>query len=116
MGDVVVVEAAEHMYDGVAVADVGEELVAEAFAFGGAANEAGDVDNLDGGGHHARRTLNLDEFGEAFVGDGDDADVGLDGAEWEIGGLCFSVAQAVEERRLAHVGQSYYTTLEAHFS
>ena len=103
------------MDDGVAVAYVGEELVAETFAFGSATDEACDVNNLDGGRHHACWTLYLDEFGKAFVGDGDDADVGLYGAEGEIGGLGFSVAQAVEECRLAHVGESYYTTLEAHF-
>jgi hypothetical protein len=49
MGDVVVLEAAQHVHDGVDLADVGEELVAEAFALGGAAHEAGDVDEGDAG-------------------------------------------------------------------
>jgi hypothetical protein len=40
MGDVAVLEAAQHMGDGVAFADIGEELVAQAFALGGAAHEA----------------------------------------------------------------------------
>ena len=97
MGDIVVVEAAEHVDDGVAVANIGEELVAETLAFGGAFDETGDVDNLDGGGYDGGRAFNLDEFGEAFVGDGDDADVGFDGAEREVGGLGFSVAEAVEK-------------------
>ena len=44
MGDVVVLEAAHHMGDGVDLADVGEELVAEPLAFRGAAHQAGDVD------------------------------------------------------------------------
>ena len=44
MGDVGVLEAAHHMGDGVDLADVGEELVAEPLALGGAAHEAGDVD------------------------------------------------------------------------
>ncbi len=45
-----VVEAADDVADGVGGADVAEELVAEAFALGGAFDEAGDVDELHGGG------------------------------------------------------------------
>ena len=44
MGDVVVLEAAHHMHDGVDLADGGEELVAEPLAFRGAAHQAGDID------------------------------------------------------------------------
>ena len=81
MGDVVIFEAAQHMRDGVDLADVGEELVAEPFALGGAAHQARDVDEGD-----ARR----DEFGglgdrgelfQPWVGHRHVADIGLDGAE-----------------------------------
>ena len=48
--DVAVLEAAQHVGDRVALADVGEELVAEAFALAGALHEAGDVDKA-----HPRR-------------------------------------------------------------
>ncbi len=44
MLDVVILEAAQHMDDRVDLADVAEELVAEAFALRRAAHEAGDVD------------------------------------------------------------------------
>ena len=44
MDDVAVLEAAHDVGDGVDLADVGEELVAEAFALRRAAHEAGDVD------------------------------------------------------------------------
>jgi hypothetical protein len=44
MDDVVILEAAEHVSDGVDLADYGKELIAEAFALRGAAHEAGDVD------------------------------------------------------------------------
>ena len=47
VGDVAALEAAQDVDDGVHLADVGEELVAEAFALGRAADEAGDVDELD---------------------------------------------------------------------
>ena len=44
MSDVAVLEAAHDMGDGVAFADIGEELVAETLALRGAAHEAGDID------------------------------------------------------------------------
>jgi len=43
--DVFIVEAAHDVDDGVGFADVGQELVAEAFALAGASDEAGDVEN-----------------------------------------------------------------------
>ena len=47
MHDVVVLEAAHHVRDRIGLADVGEELVAEALALGRARDESGDVDELD---------------------------------------------------------------------
>jgi hypothetical protein len=47
VGDVVVEEAAGDEGHGVAVADVGQELVAQALALGRAAHQAGDVDEVD---------------------------------------------------------------------
>ena len=49
MGDVAVLEAAHDVGDGVAFADVGEELVAEPLALRGAAHQAGDVDEGQAG-------------------------------------------------------------------
>ena len=46
MGDVAFLEAAQDVADRVDLADVGEELVAEPFALAGAADEAGDIDEL----------------------------------------------------------------------
>ena len=47
MGDVGILEAAHHMRDRVDFTDGGEELVAEAFALRGAADEARDVDRSE---------------------------------------------------------------------
>ena len=84
VGDVVVVEAAQDVQDGVGLAYVGKELVAQALALAGAFDQAGDVDNLYRGGHYRTRLAHLDQLGEALVGNGDDAHVGLDGAEGEV--------------------------------
>lgn len=96
VSNVVVVEAAEDMQYGVGLADVGQELIAQAFSLGSALDQAGDVDDLDRGRNHGARLAHVDEAVEALVGHGDDAYVGLDGAEGKIGALGFSVAQAVE--------------------
>ena len=53
--DVVVDEAAHHVRDRIGLADVGEELVAQAFALRGAGDQAGDVDELDDRRNHLLR-------------------------------------------------------------
>jgi hypothetical protein len=53
MYDVVVIETAEHMDDGIALADITQELIAEAFAFGGALHQSGDIYDFAGGGNNA---------------------------------------------------------------
>lgn len=92
--DVGAFEAAHDVDDGVDFTDVAEELVAEAFAFAGTFDEAGDVDEFDGG---------VDEFGgfgdaaedfQSFIRHSDDALVGLDGAEWIVG--CFRFTGACD--------------------
>ncbi len=98
VNDLGVVEAADDVADGVGGADVAEELVAEAFAFAGAFDEAGDVDKLHGGGDEG---LGLDEggdFGETLIGHGNDAGVGVDGAEGVVGGLRLGRGEGVEDR------------------
>ena len=50
VNDLGVVEAADDVADGVGGADVAEELIAQAFALAGAFDQAGDVDELHGGG------------------------------------------------------------------
>ena len=81
MGDVAVLETAHDMGDGVAFADIGEKLVAEPFALGGAAHEAGDVDE----GQARRNDLfgagDPGQFLKPRIGNGDFADIGLDRAE-----------------------------------
>ncbi len=46
MGDVAILEAAHHMDDGVHLTDIGEELIAEPFALGRSAHDAGNIDEV----------------------------------------------------------------------
>ena len=49
-----------------------------------------------------------------LVGHRDDAHVGFDGAEREVGRLRLGVGQAVEKGRFTYVGQSYDAALKCH--
>ena len=105
--DVLVFETSHDFDDRVHLADVGEELVAEAFSLGRAGDEARDVDELHGRGNEDRRFHDLREGLEAVVGHRHDPDVGLDRAKRVVRGLRLPRArQRVEERRFPDVRQS----------
>ncbi len=104
--DVVVLEAADDVGDGVGLADVGQELIAEAFTLGGPAHEAGDVDEVHRRGDDRLRVVELHQRVEPRVGHRHHADVRLDGAERIVRHGGARRRQRVEERRLAHVGQA----------
>ncbi len=111
---VLVFEAAHHVGDGVGFADVGEELVAQAFAFRSTGHQACNVDEFHGGGQNA---VGLDDFSqriEARIGHGHDTAVRLDGAEREV--LCRDarLGQGVEQGGLADVGQADDAAIETH--
>ena len=114
VGDVAVFEAAQHVDDGVGFTDVGQKLVAEAFAFRGPFDQTGDVHDLDGGRYDPFRIVDLDQFVESLVGDGDHAHVRLDGAERKVRRLGLSVREAVEKRGFAYVRQAHDAALECH--
>ena len=54
MGDLAVLEAAQHMQDGIHLADRAEETVAQALAPAGAAHQPCDVDHFQLGRHDFR--------------------------------------------------------------
>ena len=106
VNDIVVVEAADDVNDRVALADVGEELIAQTLALRRAAHQPRDVDELDDGGGVFFGVIHFGENVQPLVRDGDDADVGVDRAEGIVGGLRARVGQRVEERALPHVRKS----------
>ena len=107
MDDVVILEATHDLDDGVDFADGGEKLVAEAFAFAGTGDQAGDVDELDGGWDD---DVGLGDFLQdvgAFIRHHNDADVGVDRAKRIVGSLGLAgTSERVEESGLANVGQT----------
>ena len=114
VNDVVVLEAAHDVRDGVALADVGEKLVAEAFALARAGDETGDVDEFHDRGHDA---LGLDDFRKgrkARIRHFDDARVRFDRAEGIVFRGDARLRECIENGRLADVGQADDATLQTH--
>ena len=107
MQDVFVLKAAHDMDDGVHLADIGQKLVAQALALRRALDQARDIDEFDGRRRVFLRVVHLGEPVEAFVGHGDDADVGFDGAEGVIGRFRARVRDRVEQGALADVRQTH---------
>ena len=104
--DVVVLEGAHDLADRVRLADVGQELVAQAFAFGGALDDAGDVHEGHRGRHDLFGVDQLGQHGQTLVRQWYDAGVRLDGGERVVFGQHVVAGQCVEHGGLADVGQS----------
>lgn len=110
--DVFVLETTNDMNDGINLANVGEEFVAKALAFAGSGDEAGDIDEFDGGGNDAVGFGDFAEGFEAGVGHLNDADVGIDGTKGVVGGLGFTgTGERVEEGTLSNVRETDYSSL-----
>ena len=97
MGHIIVIEASQHMDNGVSLTDVSQELVAQALATAGTLDQTSDINDFDRRGHDARRIHQLGELVETLVGNGDNAHIGLDGAEREVGRLRLGIRQAIKQ-------------------
>ena len=106
MHNVIVFKSTHDFADRVGLADVGQELVAQAFAFGGALDDAGDVDEGDGRGHDLLGVHQLGEHGKALVRQRNDAGVRLDGGERVVFGEDIIARQRVEHGGLADIRQA----------
>ena len=106
MNDVAVLEAAHDLDDRVGLANVGEELVAEALAFGRSFHKPGDVDELDDGRHDLLGLHDVRKPMQPVVRHLDHANVRLDGAERIVRRLGAGGRESVEESGLADVGKT----------
>ena len=107
MDHVRILEAADHLQDGVDLADVREKLVAKALAFAGALHDAGDIDELEGSRDHLLRRNVFCDQREPVVWHAHHSLVGLDRAEGVVRALCgLRHSECVEEGALADVRES----------
>ena len=95
--DVVVGEHPHDLADGVALANVGQELVAQPRTLGGALDDSGDVDERHRRRQDALRTEHLGQRGQPGIRQRHDALVGLDGGEGIIRGQHVIAGQRVEK-------------------
>ena len=86
MDNIAVHKRSHHMQDGICLADIGEELVAQAFAGACACDKPGDVNEGDSCGDDFLRMVHFLEASEPSIRHGDDTSVGLDGGERIISG------------------------------
>jgi hypothetical protein len=115
MGHVTVLETAQDVGDGIDLADIGEELVAETLALGRAFHEARDIDEGHPRGNDLLRLRDPGQRVEPGIGDRHLAHIGFDRAEGEVRRLRRRRArQRVEERGFAHVRKTDDPDLEAH--
>ena len=91
MRHVLIVEAAQHVQNGIRFTNVGQELVAQPFALAGPFHQSGNVHNFHGSGHYTVGVHQPGQFVQTVIGHRNHAHIGLDGAEREVGRLGFCV-------------------------
>ena len=114
--DVGVLKVAHDLADGIGLANVGQELVAQALALVGALHQTCDVDELDRRRHNAARVNDVGKLLQAAIGHIDDTHVGVDRGKRVVGGKAGLFGKRGEQRRLAHVGQAHDTDGKGHDS
>ena len=114
MDDIVVDESADDLTDGIGFADVREELVAQAFPFGGAAHDSSDVDEIDGGIEDAFGGEDLRQPAQPGVRQRDHAHVRFDRRERVVCRENLVLGQCVKHGRLADIGQSHDSNSQSH--
>ena len=104
--DIIVFEGTHDLADRVGFANVGEELVAQAFAFRSALDDACDVDEGDGGRHDLLGVHELGEHRQTVIRQWHDAGVRFDGGKRIVFRQNVVTGQCVEHGGLADVRQS----------
>ena len=114
MSDIIIIETAEHMDDGIRLADISQELIAEALTLRGPLHEPGDVDDLHRSRDHRPGVAELHEASQTIIGHRDHTHIRFNSTEREISRLCLRIAKTVKESGLADIGQPHDTALQGH--
>ena len=84
---IVIIEAPDHMDNGVALPDVGQELISQALTLGRALDQARNIHEFYGSRRHLFGVIQLTQRRQALIRHSHHAHVGVYGAERIIGGL-----------------------------
>ena len=110
VGDVIVLETAQHVDNRVGFTDVSEEFVTQSLTLRRTFYKSCNIDNFARRRHDSPRMHQFGQLRQSLVGHGDDTDIRLNRAKWKIRSLRLRARQAVEQRGLAYIRQSYNTT------
>jgi len=114
MDHIGIVEAADDVDDGIYLPNMAEKFVPQPFAAARTFYQTGDIEEL-----HGRIGLagGIDDPGDVFqprVRNGDDADIGIDGAEGVIGHFRPGGGKGIEDSRFAYIGKADDPAAETH--
>ena len=84
VNDVLIFKAAHYMGNGIGFTNIGEKLITQAFAFGGACNQPGDIDKFHGGGNNPLWIDDIGNFVLTGIGNRHYASVRFNGAKWKV--------------------------------
>ena len=104
--DVLVVEAADNVYNGVYLADMGQKLIAETLTLAGAAHQTRDVYEFDNGRSGFLCVVQVGQRLKTLIRYRNHADVRVDGAERIVGALRACLRNCVEQSGLADIRES----------
>ncbi|MNW46630.1 hypothetical protein D3C74_239360 [compost metagenome] len=105
--NILVLEAADHMNDGIHLADVRQELVAKTLALARTAHQSGDIDKFK---CRRNRAVRNDQFGqlvESLVRHLNHADVWIDRTKRIVGGFGPRLGYRVKQCGFPHVRQTH---------
>ena len=114
VGDVVILEAAHHLDDGVRLPDVAQEGIAQSFSLAGAPHQTGDVHKFLGGGQNPLGIHDGRQGRQAGIWHVHDPGIGLDGAEGVVGRSRPSAGKSVEKGGLSYIGETHDATGDSH--
>ena len=106
MNHVVIVKTTHHVCNRIGFANIGEELIAQTFAFGRTCDQTRNINKLNCGKLHALGFDNFSQRIHARIRHFDHADIRLDGAKWVVlrRNACFG--QGVKKSGFANIGQT----------
>ena len=112
--NVVVIEAPQHVKNGISGSDVAQKLVAEPLSFARTFHKTCDVDDFHRGRDDILGLHKLGKFVQSRIRNRDDPQIGFNGAERKIRALGFRIGKTVEKGGFPDVGQTNDATLQGH--
>ena len=109
MDDIGILKAADYVYNSVHLADVGQELIAQALALGRALYQTCDIHKLNDRRGYLGGMVHICQQSQTGVRYGYHTHVGVDGAERIVGGFSACLGQGIEQGTLADIRQTHDT-------